>query len=963
MQSLNGTWKLATDPNNVGREKRWYAATRDDAVDAPVPGCIQEVIPRYHGVAWYWTEVTVAPNAHPGGRTLLRFWAVDYLADVWVNGVHVGGHEGGETPFILDVDEAIKHGRKNVIAVRVLSPTHEPIDGISLAETPHMVRNYPLQPGHWRCLSVGGIVDDVELIHAPALRVADLYVRPDWQTGEVQFEVAVESSRTDAAAALVQLAIAPAMAGTPADTSTIACSPGPGTTTVRGTLRVENHRLWDVNDPYLYLASTRVFDPSEPASFDEASTRCGFRDFRLDDGHFRLNGRRIFLRSAHIIPEYPVGLLVPRDPKLELLDAAYIKASGMNCVRYIAQMPRRQVLDLCDEMGIMMYQEHLASWGMADSPRTAEHYDRSCREMILRDRNHPSVTIWGMLNETHATHPVVAHASQALSLVRSLDPDRLVAFNSGSWDFADDPKAGCMSNPGSDTWDVYLGGRADGKTKAEWDDDANIGNMVNPAAGDIHLYPPLPQPLRVVRGLRRMGRGVGPVFVSEYGAGSAIDLARLPGQHQQAGAGHSEATDFFAKTLAMFLKDWKKWGMAEMFGRPEDYFRHAQSRMANLRYEGITALRANPHVIGYSMTALRDVGHSGEGMWTVFRELKPGQMDAVSEAYAPLRWCLFAEPDVIYSGGRIQLEAVLANEDVLPPGEYPVRLEIFGPDGKRVWSRRTSVSVPAGREPLPLAIPVFSGRVTINGPEGGYRFTATVESGAAPRGRPALFHIEDEAVRPDPIGPVVLWGRNCLLRSWLRSRGVEVHDLEPGRARDAVILVADNALGLRKDQAFPELYRQIREGAVAVFLSPAIFRRADDIGHWLPEEHEDCLCTVPSDLYIADNWAKAHPAFDCLPAGGFMDDSFFRNVIPTAAWNGASAPDEAIAGANRCGMHPSSGYVSGLFLSRHRLGDGCFYLNTLRVLENLGKDPVADRLLLNLINCAGEAAETRGGDA
>ena len=102
--------------------------------------------------------------------------------------------------------------------------------------------------------------------------------------------------------------------------------------------------------------------------------------------------------------------------------------------------------------------------------------------------------------------------------------------------------------------------------------------------------------------------------------------------------------------------------------------------MANLRYEGINALRANPQVIGYSLTALRDVSHTGEGLWTYYREPKPGQIDAVSDAYAPLRWCLFAEPDVIYRDRSIEVEAVLANEDVLPPGEYPVRLEIFGPE-------------------------------------------------------------------------------------------------------------------------------------------------------------------------------------------------------------------------------------------------------------------------------------------
>ena len=61
-----------------------------------MPWIIQEAFPGYHGVAWYWRDFNAPANPHAGGRYLLRFWAVDYLAEVWLNGVHVGGHEGGE---------------------------------------------------------------------------------------------------------------------------------------------------------------------------------------------------------------------------------------------------------------------------------------------------------------------------------------------------------------------------------------------------------------------------------------------------------------------------------------------------------------------------------------------------------------------------------------------------------------------------------------------------------------------------------------------------------------------------------------------------------------------------------------------------------------------------------------------------------------------------------------------------
>jgi beta-galactosidase/beta-glucuronidase len=96
---------------------------------------------------------------------------------VWLNGVQVGGHEGGETPFTLDVTEAIKPGSPNRLAVRVLNPTHEPIDGVVLNQTPHRNKVIPYHAG--ASYNHGGIVDSVELLVVPAVRIDDLFARPD----------------------------------------------------------------------------------------------------------------------------------------------------------------------------------------------------------------------------------------------------------------------------------------------------------------------------------------------------------------------------------------------------------------------------------------------------------------------------------------------------------------------------------------------------------------------------------------------------------------------------------------------------------------------------------------------------------------------------------------------------------------------------------------------------------------
>jgi len=146
--SLDGEWLLASDPQNRGLEHRWWTTARPEAKKTRVPWIIQDAFPGYHGVAWYWREFEAPANLGANKRVLLRFWQVDYKADVWLNDAAVGSHEGGESSFVLEVTRAIKAGARNRLAVRVLNPTHQPIDGIVLNEIPHRNKALPYTSGN-----------------------------------------------------------------------------------------------------------------------------------------------------------------------------------------------------------------------------------------------------------------------------------------------------------------------------------------------------------------------------------------------------------------------------------------------------------------------------------------------------------------------------------------------------------------------------------------------------------------------------------------------------------------------------------------------------------------------------------------------------------------------------------------------------------------------------------------------
>ena len=1114
--SLDGPgWRLATDPKNAGRDESWFTTPSPEAVATHVPWIIQDAFPGYHGVAWYWRSFTAPENPHPHGRCLLRFWAVDYKADVWLNGQAVGGHEGGETPFTLEVTGVIRPGVSNLIAVRVLNPSNDRIDGIVLRETPARNKVIPYSGGG--SYAHGGIVDSVELLLTAPVRVEDLFARPDVKTGLIHVEANLRNASSEAVQVELQLTAAPAASGGTLASEKITRQLPPGDTAVRAQLQVDQPHLWALDDPYLYRVSARVA-PADSGELDEQSVRCGFRDFRFEDGYFRLNGHRIYLRCSHTGNHCPVGLQLPPDPDFLRRDLLNVKVMGFNAIRFIAGVATRYQLDLCDELGLMVYQESYAGWVLADSPKMAERFDRSVTEMIRRDRNHPSVVMWGLLNET-GDGPVFRHAVATLPIVRALDESRLVMLNSGRFDlpspsdlsglelwrradgndpnvsfnplskplsapWATWPPGQLALHPGADgaasvvrwtapeaaelevsatfaaignqpTTDVHVfqdgqevfqgwlnlhggknsasftgkvsvakggtiefvvgrgndshGGDSTGlravlrtaqgaiydpaadyaagknpngawsygvmpdgakpdaarfsryavhETVGKGTDSRPIGSLSNPGSAvwedvlsDQHPYQRAPHTAGIIQTLRTIGAGRLPLFLSEYGIGSGVDLMRVARHYEQLGKQDLEDARFYRDKLDRFLADWKRWRMSEVFGRPEDFFAASLRKMAGQRWLGLNAMRANTNIVGHSLTGTVDQGMSGEGLFTTFRELKPGTVDAVFDAWAPLRWCLFVEPVNVHRGARVRLEAVLANEDVLSPGVYPATLQVLGPDNQVVWMARTNVTIgPRDAKPEPpLAQLVVGQDAVIDGPPGRYRFVATFERGAAAAGDETEFYVADRAQWPAIETEVVQWGQDTALSQWLDNQGIRHQAFAPERqAGREVVLVSTAPAAPDAAAAFRSLWQHVARGSTAVFLVPGAFKKGDQPLGWLPLTKKGHLAALNGWLYHKDEWARNHPIFAGLPTG-MMDYTFYREIIPDLTWAPPEGPMEVISAANNVSID----YSSGLMLSVCPLAKGRFILNTLLVRDNLGNNPVADRLLRNLVAFAG----------
>ncbi len=953
IRTLNGTWRLATDPQDVGETKQWYEGPLPNAQPTRVPSIIQEVFPGYHGLAWYSREFV--PPVHPNvqGRYLLRFENVDYLATVWVNGILVGSHEGGDTPFVLDATHAVKPGRNNKLVVRVLNPSNKRIDGIVLGDTPHQFKRLPYVNG--AMFDYGGIIGPVELVMAPAVRVENLYVRPDWETGRILVQVNVRNAARKPSRGRLVLSVAPAASGETLEANYLQHELPPGDTQVKAELHVEGHRLWDIADPYLYQVKASV-RAGGIEGVDESSVRCGFRDFRVINGYFRLNGKRLYWRSTHTLNHCPIGQILPPSNAPDILrrDMLYAKAAGFNGVRFIAGLAYPYQLDLCDEIGLLVWEESMASWLPAPFPGMKEKYEITVRNMVLRDRNHPSIAIWGMLNET-PDGPIFREAVAALQTVRAVDDARLVLLSSGRWD--GQPSIGSVSNPGSSEWQHVWGLEAPGahplttgKIGGYWKD-----------SGDAHFYPEVPQTPQVNREIRTLGQNTKPVFLSEYGIGSMMNVIQDARMFQQAGA-RPDLEDFtLMRSMAeRFTADWNRWGMDGVYSFPEDMLQESQRRMARHRLLGFNLIRSNPKLCGFNLTGMLDHVMTGEGVWRFWRDWKPGAMDAMQDGWWPLRWCLFVQPEHGYAGRPIRIEGVLANDDALQPGEYPAQFRICGPSGI-AWDRQTVARIPrpAPGHDGPLAVPVLNEEVALSGPPGTYELVATLEQGGAPKGRSWQFYLSDAASLPRLNRTVTAWGIEQKAQAWLREHGVTCERFGGSKpSRREIILVGDLSKTGANGNAWKELAQRMARGSAVVFLSPLAFQRKKDKVAWLPLAKKGRCYKFGDWLYHKECVAKEHPIFDGLQGKGILDWYYYGPMIPHHLFDGQETPDEIVAAAFAAGYSTPGGYASGILLGSYRFGAGRFWVNTFPALENLDAHPAADRIILNLIDYASRFVKT-----
>jgi beta-glucuronidase len=432
-RKIDGLWDFRLDTDGAGRDERWFAGPLQDARKMAVPASFNDLMTDketrdFFGDVWYQTTVRI-PRGWDGTSIGLYLESATHRATVWVDEHEVVSHEGGYLPFAADISEHVQVGDEVRLTICVNNTlSFQSIPPGVIEDTPDGKRQI-----YWHdFFNYAGIHRPVWLTSVPTARLDDVTVVTSFEgtTGTVGYTTEVVEATGLTVHAVLR----------DADGHQVATGDG-----ARGALSVPDVRLWRPGAAYLYDLELQLRDGDR--TVDSYRQRVGVRTVEVAGEQFLINGEPFYftgfgMHEDHVtVGKAHVDALMLRD--FELLEWV-----GANSFRTSHYPYSEDVLDYADERGIVVIDETAAvglNMGLGGgifggqgyttfSPETANdvtqqvHADH-IRELIARDKNHPSVVLWSIANEPESeTEAAEDYFRPLFDVAREADPSRPVGF-------------------------------------------------------------------------------------------------------------------------------------------------------------------------------------------------------------------------------------------------------------------------------------------------------------------------------------------------------------------------------------------------------------------------------------------------------------------------------------------------------------------------------------------------------
>jgi beta-galactosidase len=418
--SLGGPWeawrKANDDANTWAKVEVPHCFNASDSVDPDGP--------YYQGPGWYRLKLEVA-NPYAAGRTLLHFEGAGQKTEVFVHTEKVASHVGGYDEFVVDITEQVKKvpgtaSQLPIVPIAVMCDNSRDLEMI-----PSNLSDFNLYGGLYRyvnmiyvpAISLERVHIDTELLPNGKARVTvkgRLY-NPTLDRYELELNVLVKDPHGRVVHEVTR------NVGPWAETQNLA------------TLTIDKPALWSPAKPSLYSCVVTLKSLHGPS---QVSERFGLRSFEfVKGGPFKLNGERLLIRGTQRHEDH-AGVAAAMTEDLMRKEMRLIKDLGANFIRLGHFQQSRIILDLCDELGLLVWEEIPWCRGGLGGDRYKEQARRMLRNMIDQHRNHPSVIIWGLGNENDwpgdfeefDKDKIRAFMIELNALSHALDPSRKTAI-------------------------------------------------------------------------------------------------------------------------------------------------------------------------------------------------------------------------------------------------------------------------------------------------------------------------------------------------------------------------------------------------------------------------------------------------------------------------------------------------------------------------------------------------------
>jgi beta-galactosidase len=412
-------------------------------------GCDPDV-PYYRGNGWYRTYAPIA-NPFKNGRTLLHFEGAGQTAAVYVGEKLAGKHTGGYDEFVFDITDHLPEPsqaatpRTDTVPAAAAAKSKKKPDGVPIAVLCDNSRDLDRMPSDLSDFSLyGGMYRHVNLVYVPAVSLEMLHVRTEMTSPRSPAKVSIVGTLYNPASATEAIKISVEVVdakGVSLYHTTRELKPWQGATEITS-FAIASPKLWSPADPNLYGCRVTLHGGTDSEYLAHENFGARHTEF-VDHGPFKLNGERLLLRGTSRHEDH-AGFAAAMPDELIDQEMQLIKDMGVNFIRLAHYQQSRRVLEHCDRLGILVWEEIPWCRGGVGDDTFKEMGRRTLRNMIAQHYNHPSILLWGLGNEDDwpTEYPEInqkeirAYLSELNALSHQLDPSRLTTIR--RCDFARD---------------------------------------------------------------------------------------------------------------------------------------------------------------------------------------------------------------------------------------------------------------------------------------------------------------------------------------------------------------------------------------------------------------------------------------------------------------------------------------------------------------------------------------------